>query len=217
MPTRRLLLINPNSSVATTAMMVAIAQGVAGDGFAVVGATATRAPRMIVDPAALAAAAAEVVEIALANQGGYDGMIVSAFGDPGLAGIRANSAVPVVGIAEAAMLEAAEGGRRFGVATTTAALVTQISARADELGLAAQYTGIRVTQGDLSYIMADAERLRIALGQVVENCIHRDGAEAVIIGGGPLGQAAKALQSAFVTPIIAPIPAAVRRIAGMIG
>jgi Asp/Glu/hydantoin racemase len=198
-------------------MMVAIAQGVAGDGFAVVGATATRAPPMIVDPDALLAAAAEVVEIALANQDAYDGMIVAAFGDPGLAGIRAASAVPVVGIAEAAMLQAAEGGRRFGVATTTADLVTQINARADALGLTDLYTGIRVTQGDLSYLMADPERLRVALGQVVEVCIARDGAEAVIIGGGPLGQAAMALQSTFVRPIIAPIAAAVRRIVGVIG
>ncbi len=214
--TRRILLINPNSSVATTEMMVAIAQGTAGDGFEVAGATATRAPPMIVDPDALLAAAAEIVEIAVANQAGYDGMIVSAFGDPGLAALRTVSAVPAVGIAEAAMLEAAEGGRRFGVATTTAALVTQISARVDDLGLGAQYTGIRVTQGNLPSLMADPERLKTALAEAVEICITRDGAEAVIIGGGPLGQAAMALQTAFAIPIIAPIPAAIRRIIGMI-
>jgi Asp/Glu/hydantoin racemase len=39
-----------------------------------------------------------------------------------------------------------------------------------------------------------------------------DGAEAVIIGGGPLGQAAIALTPRFTTPIVAPIPAAVRRL-----
>lgn len=193
-------------------MMVAIAQAVAGDGFDVTGATATRAPPMIVLPAALAAAAAEVVEMALANQAGCDGMIVAAFGDPGLAGIRAHTKTLTVGIAEAAMLEAAEGGRRFGVATTTAALTAQIDARVNDLGLTAQYSGTRVTEGDPSLLTADPERLRASLAQVVQTLISRDGADAVIIGGGPLAQAAAVLQPIFSIPIVAPIPAAVRRI-----
>lgn len=217
MKVRRLVLINPNSSIATTGMMVAIAQAVAGDGFDVVGATATRAPPMIVLPEALAAAAAEVVEIALANQASCDAMIVAAFGDPGLAGIRSNTATLAVGIAEAAMLEAAKGGRRFGVATTTAALVAQISARVYDLGLTAQYCGIRVTDGDPNLLTADPERLQAALAHVVQTLITRDGAEAVIIGGGPLAQAAVALQPMFSIPIVAPIPAAVRRIIQVMG
>lgn len=214
---RNLLLINPNSSTATTRMMVAIAQTVAGDGLNVTGATATRAPPMIVLPAALAAAAAEVVEIALANQAGCDGMIVAAFGDPGLAGIRANTTTPAIGIAEAAMLEAANGGRRFGVATTTAALTAQIAARVHDLGLTAQYSGIRVTDGDPGLLTADPERLHAALAQAVQTSISRDGAEIVIIGGGPLAQAATVLQPMFSIPIVAPIPAAVRRLIRMIG
>lgn len=193
-------------------MMVAIAQAVAGDGFDVTGATATRAPPMIVLPAALAAAAAEVVEMALANQAGCDGIIVAAFGDPGLAGIRAHTKTLTVGIAEAAMLEAAEGGRRFGVATTTAALTAQIDARVNDLGLTAQYSGTRVTEGDPSLLTADPERLRASLAQVVQTLISRDGADAVIIGGGPLAQAAAVLRPIFSIPIVAPIPAAVRRI-----
>lgn len=45
---RRILLINPNSLEATTAMMVAIAKSAAADGFDIAGTTATRAPTMIV-------------------------------------------------------------------------------------------------------------------------------------------------------------------------
>ncbi len=214
---RRLLLINPNSSAATTRMMVAIAQAVAGGGFDVAGATATRAPRMIVRPEALAAAAAEVLEIAQANQAGCDGMIVAAFGDPGLAGIRTNTTALAVGIAEAAMLQAAEGGRRFGVATTTAALTAQIDTRVNDLGLTTQYCGTRVTEGEPSLLTADPERLRAALAQVVQTLISHDGADAVIIGGGPLAQAAAVLQPMFSIPIIAPLPAAVRSIIRVIG
>ena len=46
--------------------------------------------------------------------------------------------------------------------------------------------------------------------------IELDGAEAVAIGGGPLGQAAIALAPRFATSIIAPIPAAMRRLLRML-
>ncbi|MBA2397827.1 MAG: aspartate/glutamate racemase family protein, partial [Bradyrhizobium sp.] len=73
----RILLINPNSSAATTAMMVGIAQATAAGACETAGATARRAPPMIVEPDALAAAAGEVVEIAVSNDGQYDGFIVA--------------------------------------------------------------------------------------------------------------------------------------------
>ena len=55
-----ILLINPNSSQATTEMMVRIAQAEAPEGCAIVGATARRGPPMIVNETELAAAAHEV-------------------------------------------------------------------------------------------------------------------------------------------------------------
>ena len=74
---RRILLINPNSSAATTEMMVSIAQAAAADACDIAGATARRAPPMIVEPDALALAADEVIEIAVSNNGNYDGFIVA--------------------------------------------------------------------------------------------------------------------------------------------
>ncbi|PSO18817.1 aspartate/glutamate racemase family protein [Bradyrhizobium sp. MOS003] len=213
---RRILLINPNSLEATTAMMVAIARSEIPDGFEIVGATATRAPPMIVSADALDAAAPEVEEIALAARGACAGIIVSAFGDPGLAGIKASTDLPAVGIGESAMLEAAEAGRRFGVATTTPRLGAKIDALPQALGLGHRYTGTRFADGDPHELMRDPERLLAALAGAVEACIVQDGAEAVIIGGGPLGEAARQLQPMFTVPIIAPISSAVARIIGLI-
>jgi allantoin racemase len=110
-------------------------------GVEIIGATATKSPRMIVQPAALAASAAEVVEIGMRLASSVPGIIVSAFGDPGMRDLQARVGVPVVGIAESSMLEAASGDRRFGVATTTPELVAAIDARAADLGLASLYTG----------------------------------------------------------------------------
>ncbi len=210
------LLINPNSSAATTAMMVAIAQDCAGEGIAVTGATATRSPPMIVLAKDLAAAGPEVVEIGLRHADAVSGVVVSAFGDPGLDALRTQISIPAIGICEASMLEAASGGRRFGVATVTPDLAVPIEGRARDLGLLSLYTGIRLTPGDPVALAADAEQLERQLAKTVTECLEIDGAQAVIIGGGPLGQAAIGLARSFKAPIIAPIPAAVRRLSTLL-
>ena len=209
---RRILLINPNSSAATTEMMVRIAQAAAAGACDVSGATARRAPRMIIEPDALALAADEVVEMAVTNDGNYDGFIVAAFGDPGLTQVRERCRTSAVGIAESSIREASAGGRRFGIATTTPALKAAIGQRVTSLGLSAQYSGLRATSADPNGLVQDGPRLRDALIDLVHQCVDHDGAQAVIIGGGPLGEAARELQQMFSVPIVAPIPAAIRSI-----
>ena len=214
---RKILLINPNASEATTAMMVGIASAGLPQDLRIVGLTAGRGPMMIVNEAELAASAPEVERAWVDARAGWAGVIISAFGDPGIERVRGASTVPVTGICEASMYEAAEGKRRFGVATVTPDLVVSIDARAEELGLTPYYTGIRLTKGDPRALANNPEALEDALEKAVSQCIEADGAEAVIIGGGPLGQAAIGLATKFRVPIIAPISAAVRRMLAELG
>ena len=158
--TAHILLINPNSSQATSDMMHAIALTALDARMAVETVTARRAPSMIVTPEQLTACAAEVVELGTAHARDCPGIIVSAFGDPGLAELRRRVAIPVVGICEASMIEASQGGRRFGVATSTPDLIEAIGQRAHDLGLARLYTGIRCTEGDP--VALAAERALVA-------------------------------------------------------
>src|SRR5262245_27995563 len=104
-------------------MMVAIARACVPGGIAVVGATAAQGPPMITTPAALDASADEVVAIGTRDVGAMSGIIVGAFGAPGLEALRRKVSIPAVGICEASMIEAAAGGRRFGVVTITPDLV----------------------------------------------------------------------------------------------
>jgi allantoin racemase len=211
-----ILLINPNMSEVTTAEMVAIANAAAPQGTEVSGATARRGPKMILKAEELRAAVPEVIDIGLAAASDIDGIIIGAFGDPGVAQLRRQVSVPVVGIAEASMQEAALGGRRFGIATTTPALVEVIAAYAGRLGLADLYAGIRLTEGNPLALVANPPLLVDALAEAARHSIECDGAEAVVIGGGPLGQAAMAVAARFATPIIAPVPAAMRRLMSML-
>lgn len=190
-------------------MMRAIAQRAAKSALAVAVATAEHSPPMIVTEDDLLAAAGEVVEIGRRHAADCVGIVVSAFGDPGLDDLRRQVDIPVVGICEASMRVAAQGGRPFGVATTTPLLVDAIAARAGALGLAGLLTGIRCTAGDPTALAGDKAALTQALGEMVEACISADEAQAVIIGGGPLAEAAGALEARFSTPVIAPIPCAI--------
>ncbi|GGJ12838.1 aspartate/glutamate racemase family protein [Neoroseomonas lacus] len=214
----RLLLVNPNTNAATTALMIGIAQGAAPAGVTIEGATAATGASLILDATMLAAAATAVQAlVAAADLAPYAGVIVAAFGDPGLAATRALTSLPVTGIAEAAMAEAASHGR-FAIVTTTPLLVEAIGARAAAYGHGAAFAGTWLTAGDAGALMADPGRLEDALEATIRRAMAEAAPDAVIIGGGPLAAAAAALRPRLPVPIIEPVPAAVglalRRAAG---
>jgi allantoin racemase len=100
----RLLLINPNTTAATTAAMVEIARQEAAGGTVIDGLTAPSGAPLITDEAALEEAGRAAVSLGPAILAdGPNGVIVSAFGDPGLHALRAVLPMPVTGIAEAGM------------------------------------------------------------------------------------------------------------------
>jgi allantoin racemase len=74
----------------------------------------------------------------------------------------------------------------------------------------AAFGGVRLTDGDINALMADPAALEAALARACERTIAEDGAEAIVIGGGPLAVAARALAPRFAVPIVEPIPAAMR-------
>lgn len=207
----RLLLINPNTNAATTGMMRAIAQAAAPRDTLIDAMSAPYGVPLITNEEALAQAAKAVQALAGAIASvPPDGVIISAFGDPGLAGLRHRLSCPVTGIAEAGMAEADSGKRPFAVVTTTPDLVGSITALAQAYGHGATMRGVALTEGDVHAVMADHETLVEALAKACHHAIETMGAEAIVIGGGPLGQAAQSLNLRFTVPIIAPIPAAVR-------
>ena len=193
-------------------MMLTVARPLLVPGVTLRGLGAATGAAMIVDEAALVAGAAEVVRIGLAEAANADAIVVAAFGDPGVAALRVALGIPVIGIGEAAMREAAAGGRRFGIATTTPLLVRSIEAHVRGLGLGGTFTGVRVPVGDPLTLAANPAEQEAALAAAARACIDVDGAEAVIVGGGPLSEAAARLQRWFGDAIVEPVPAAMRAV-----
>ena len=209
---RTLVVLNPNTSAETTRLLVAIARdAVRGEEVHVVGETAARGPSIITDPAALAASAGEVVASARRSVLLHDpaALVVAAFGDPGAAEAAEATGLPVVGIGAAAVRAAGATGRRFAIATTTSRLEGTLQALVASAGDPRDYAGCFLTASDAEQLR-DPVRLHAELREAVLRA-EAAGAEAVIIGGGPLSAAAELLAAEFAgrLPIVEPIRAAV--------
>jgi allantoin racemase len=206
----RILLLNPNSNVVTTTAMTAIAQDEAGEDAIIEGMTAPSGPSMIIDEDALKIASALMATLVPAiEQAGPDAVILSGYGDPGLAALRAQLRLPVTGIGEASMLEAARYGS-FAVATSTPGLARAITNMAKDRGYEAVFRGVFLTKRDPLLLSNDPVALLDDLRESCVEAINKVHPGSVIIGGGPLALAARQLRPDFSVPIIEPIPAAVR-------
>lgn len=207
----RILLINPNTSQETTTLMQRILREALPDSFEVSAESAVRGAPMLTTESDLLAAAREVLRIGKARAGAFSAIVVGAFGDPGADELARAVAVPVVGIGEASLQEAAANGRRFGVATTTPGLEHSISRTVERLGLSRQFTGTCIPAGDPLELAAAPDLQHEQLRRAVLACIAA-GAQAVVIGGGPLSEVAAQLAPLFDIPIVSAVAAAARQV-----
>jgi allantoin racemase len=118
----RLLVLNPNSTEAMTLNVAAEVLRIAGPRIAPQALTAVQGPPVIASRESFAAGAAAGWQ-ALATHGtdGIDAVLLACFGDPGLHALRSASAVPVVGMADAALRAAVRLQRPFHIVTAGAA------------------------------------------------------------------------------------------------
>ena len=105
-------------------------------------------------------------------------------------------------------MRAAAGIGRFSVATTTPLLAGAIRKRAEVLGLADRLASVRTSDGDAIALMADEGAVRAELARLIDVAVATDGAQAIIIGGGPLATVARVLAGNSRVPLVEPVPVA---------
>lgn len=211
---RIIVLINPNSNAEATKSMADLAR-VETEGVALVEERSNAgAPPLLTTPQDMRDAVSGVVEIGVeaAKDDRVSAIIVSAFSDPGLEELRGEVDIPVFGIGEEVFHEAALDGRAFGIVTVTPDedLIRSFREKAASLGYEEQYRGVRVTPGDPTELVQSPDNLDAALAEAVKASIGEDGAEAVIMGGGPLSASAVRLQPQFEAPLVVAVSAAAR-------
>src|SRR5438132_1447551 len=111
----RLLLINPNISSSVSDLILGEAQRSASPGTEVEVATAPFGVAYIETRFESLIGAYAAAQLAAEHHPRFDAIVVAAFGDPGLGGLREALPIPVTGMTEAALASAHLLGHRFSI------------------------------------------------------------------------------------------------------
>jgi allantoin racemase len=176
----RLLVVNPNTSVSVTRWLAKEAERVACGRVEIGAVSAPSGLAAIETPGDLIRAADAVVG-AIEADARADAAIIGAFGDPGLMETRARLSIPIVGLGEAGLKRAANGGR-FSIVTLGPAMRTALVERVQSLGLTDQLAEIRIPPVTIPDMIANREAHLGAINDAIRAC----SSDTVLLGGAPL-------------------------------
>lgn len=205
----RILILNGNTTESVTDLVTRHVRTELGSGFDLQPVTARFGARYISTEAASAIAAHAALDCVAEHGAGCDAVLLACFGDPGLFALREISAVPVAGLAEAAMQEAAAHGR-FSIVTGGVLWKPMLERLAFSLGRLDAIASIRPITLTGDQIAADPDGALRFLATEVRNAVEQDGAQAVILGGAALAGIAARLASEVPVPLIDSVLAGAR-------
>jgi allantoin racemase len=204
----RILVINPNTTMAVTETIVAEARRSAPPQVEITGVTARFGSPFIQTPEESNTARQAVLELVSRLAPGFDAAVIAAFSDPGLEEARAMSPVPIVGIAESAMLTALMCGGRFAIVTLGTALRPILENAAYSLGCADRLSAIHILDTasggtSPSEAVTTIQRDRgDALADLCCKVAAAEGVRSIILGGGPLAGLAHRIRSRVAVPLL---------------
>lgn len=205
----RLLLINPNISESVSRLILDEARRSAPDGMDIEIVTAPFGVAYIETRFEALIGAYAAAQLAAEHHGRFDAVVVAAFGDPGLAALREVLPIPVTGLTEAALANAARQGRRFSVI----AISRRIQPWYREVIAATEFgdrlASIRSLEEPLQRIDAIQQDHAAALKDLAERAVHDDGADVIVLAGAPLAGLARSLQGRLPVPVVDGVASAV--------
>jgi allantoin racemase len=203
---KRILVLNPNTSKPTTQLMEEACNKIASPGTSAHGMCIQERPDFssskvfcYVD---LAICTVEAIKIAWQNRMNFDGIVVAGFSDVGVDAMKELLDIPVLGIAETSCHLAALLAHRFSILTGTDKWTPPKHDFIKAVGLEGKVASCR------AYSEWDSndsfDELKEKLIKVARTCIEDDGAEAVVLGGGPLVGYGKLIETELEIPVIDP-------------
>ena len=206
----RLLLINPNISHSVTALIEAEARRSASPGTGITMQTAEFGVAYIETRFEALIGAYATAQLAAQHHGGHDAVIIAAFGDPGLGGLREALPIPVLGLSESALASACLLGNRFSIIAISQRIQAWYREVVHANGLTSRLASIRALDQPLASIGAVQDDHAQALRRLCERAADEDGAEVIILAGAPLAGLARALRGQLPVPVVDGVSSAVR-------
>ncbi|MEI7443822.1 MAG: aspartate/glutamate racemase family protein [Burkholderiales bacterium] len=208
---KTLLLINPNTSASVTELMTGVMRPMLGDAVDLVPVTARFGASYIASETAYAIAGHAVLDAwaSFVDGGGRcDAICIGCFGDPGVAALRELAGVPVMGLAEAALLEAAARGAHA-IVTGGATWKVMLERFAAANGLQAGLQGIHVVEKSGVELMNQPDGGAAEILGALQAAIA-PGTAALVIGGAALGGIAQRVAPQVPVAVIDSVQAGAR-------
>ena len=205
----KLLLINPNISQSVSDLIEAEARRAAAPGTEVTVMTAPFGVAYIETRFESLIGAYATAQVAGEHAHNFDAMVVAAFGDPGIDGLREALDIPVVGLTEAALMSACLLGKRFSIVAISRRITAWYREVVQANGLEGRLASIRCLDTPLRSIGAVQEDHGETLRALCQAAIDEDGADVIIIAGAPLAGLARSIKDQIPVPVVDGVSSAV--------
>ncbi len=206
----KLLLINPNISDSVSELIRAEAQRSAAPGTEIEVLTAPFGVAYIETRFESLIGAYATAQLAAEHHARFDAVVVAAFGDPGLGGLREVLPCPVTGLTEAALASAHLLGHRISIIAISQRIQAWYREVVDSYGFGSRLASIRALDRPLSSIGGVQDDHAQALKALAERAVDEDGAEVIVLAGAPLAGLARSLKGQLPVPVVDGVSSAVR-------
>lgn len=206
----KLLLVNPNISTEVSALIEAEARRTAAPDTRITVATAPFGVAYIETRFEALVGAYATAQVAAQEYAQHDAVIVAAFGDPGVGGIRELLPVPVIGLTESALASACLLGQRFSIITISQRIQAWYREVVQSYGLLGRLASMRGLDRQLSGIGSVQQDHSAHLAQLCDQAVRQDGADVIVLAGAPLAGLARALRDQLQVPVVDGVSSAVR-------
>lgn len=211
---KSLIVINPNASETVTKGIDAAIDPLRGFGLPIRCLTLAEGPPGIESQRQADLTIVPMLALAAAQEDAA-GYVIACFGDPGLHALRDQTALPVIGIQEAAVMTALTLGQRFGVIAILANSIPRHLRAFGAMGVVDRLAGDRALGLGVADL-ADPDKALAAMIATGKRLRDADGADVLIMGCAGMAQYRDPLQRATGLPVVEPSQAAVAMALGQI-
>ncbi|HEV8033272.1 aspartate/glutamate racemase family protein [Yoonia sp.] len=206
MTSKTLIVINPNSSQTVTDGIKRALDPLRIFGTPIRCLTLSEGPPGIENQRQANLTIAPMLELAAA-QTDAAGYVIACFGDPGLHALRDQTALPVAGIQEAAVMTALTLGQRFGVIAILPASIPRHLRAFGAMGVLDRLAGDRALGLGVADL-ADPDKSLAAMIATGKRLRDKDGANVLIMGCAGMAHYRATLEQETGLPVVEPCQAA---------
>jgi Asp/Glu/hydantoin racemase len=208
----KLLVVNPNITESVSALIGAEARRAASPGTEITMLTAPFGVAYIETRLEAVIGAYASLILISENLKDHDAVVIAAFGDPGMPGIREALDVPVLGMTEAALASASLLGGRFSIVAISRRITAWYRETVERCGMIGRLASIRSLDEPLPDIGTVQSDKALQLKDACMKAIEADGADVIILAGAPLAGLARSLAGQIPVPLVDGVSSAVQQV-----